>query len=862
MRLLQKIIKSDYLEELEGDIHEVFQDNLEEMSIRKARRKYIWECLKLIRPALLGGLTFFQKLNTYTMLKTNLKIALRIFKKNKTYTAINVLGLASALAIALLIIQYVRFEFSYEAYNPNACELIRLTTDYMDGDVVFEQDCETYPPLGPLIKDEFKEVKEFTRAYHIDELNLKARDRYFHESRMYAADASFFKLFHHPFIKGNQETAFKAPNETVLTRSQAMKFFGSEEVIGETIIATSDSTIFEVVGLINDPPANTHLKFSMLISYPSMKAFYGEKDDNWNGNNTFTYVQLYDQKKYPDFLLSLEQLNQRLRKEDLLPNERILAQPMKDIHLYSHKSFEAETNGNSSTVFFMLGVAILIILIALFNYINLSTSKSLDRANEVGIRKVNGSTRPQLIAQLYTESILMFFFAGVLAIAFVILSIDYFIHLAQLPKSWFFINEPSFWLLFIAILLISTLVSGSIPASVISSFRPAEVLKGKFTHSASGSRLRHALVILQFGITVFLLVQTLTASRQLDFMRNKDLGLDGENVIVLSAPHNWTFDKYKAFKGEILNNPLFEKVGLSEAAPGMPAHQMSTTTGVNPVDAVEKHNNNMYIYFTDHEFIDVMSFKLIAGENFINGNNDKNLIVNEEALRIWNIMDAKSAVGRKLNFWGEQRTIIGVIKDFHQFSPKDPLVPMLFVYEEGGGSLINIKANSNNASQQVAALETIFKSYFPDSPFNFFFLDQEFDKQYQQDVRFQQVFSLLSGLAIFIACLGLFGLASFTIAKRSKEIGVRKVLGASVSQIVTLVSSQFMQLVGVSILISLPVTYFIVDRWLQGFSYRVDLSVWTFFLPAALIMLVAFVSILGKTYRVSIANPIDSLRDE
>lgn len=862
LKVLQKVLKADYLEELEGDIYEVFQDNLEEMSLRKARWQYVWECFKLLKPNLLHGLTFFQKLNTYTMFKTNLKIALRIFKKNKTYTSINVLGLASALAIAMLIIQYVRFELSYEDYNPNAGELVRVTMDYLDGDVVFEQDCETYPPLGPLIKAEFSEVKEFARAYHIDQLTLKAGNNYFQESKMYGADASFFTLFNHPFIKGNQEAAFKAPNEMVLTHSQALKFFGTDDIIGETIIATTDSTVFEVVGVINDPPQNTHLKFSMLLSYPSLKAFYGEEEDNWGGNNTFTYLQLHNANQYPDFLANLEQLNQRLKEEDFLPNEKVLAQPMKDIHLYSHKSFEAETNGNASTVYFMLGVAILIILIALFNYINLSTSKSLDRANEVGIRKVNGSTRPQLVAQLYTESILMFLFSGVLAFMFILLSIDYFMSLAQLSKSWFFLGDLSFWLLFVGILAISILVSGSIPAFVISSFKPAEVLKGKFTHSASGNRLRQALVVLQFGITVFLLVQTLTASRQLDFMRNKDLGLDGENVIVLSAPDNWTYDKYKAFKGELLNNPLFKNAALSDAAPGMSAHQMSTSTGINPVDAVEDHNNNMYIYFVDHQFLNVMDFQLLAGENFIDGNNENSLIVNEEALRVWNIPDAQTAVGKKLGMWGDHKTIIGVIKDFHQFSPKDPLVPMIFVHEEGEGSLINVKATGNDPTQQVAALESIFKSYFPNNPFNFFYLDQEFDKQYQQDVRFQQVFSLLSLLAIFIACLGLFGLASFTISKRSKEIGVRKVLGASVPQIIVLVSRQFMWLVGVSILVALPITYLIVNQWLEGFSYRVGLSFWTFLLPAALIMIVAFTSILGKTYRVSIANPVDSLRDE
>ncbi|MEM6644593.1 MAG: ABC transporter permease, partial [Bacteroidota bacterium] len=802
--LLRKLLKSDFLEELEGDLYEVYQDSLEEVSAKRAHRRYIWDCLKLIRPTLLATPKFSHRLNSFIMLKINIKIALRIFNKNRTYTAINVLGLASALTISLLILQYVRFELSYEAYNPNAEKLIRITTDYMDGDVIFEQDCETYPPLGPLIKDEFSEVEEFARAYHIDQFTLKVGDQFFRESKMYGADASFFSMFNYPFLQGNQETAFQAPYELVLTQSQAVKLFGTEDVLNRTIEIPSDSATFKVVGIIKDSPENTHLKFSMLMSYPTLKTLYGETDDNWGGNNTFTYYQLSDRSQYPRFLANLEKLNERLTAEEFLPSENIIAQPMEDIHLYSHKSFEAETNGNANTVYFMLGVAILIILIALFNYINLSTSKALDRANEIGIRKVNGSSRLQLIGQLYTESVLVFLFAGILSVALIALFIDYFAELAQLSESWHFLGDLKFWGLFMGILTISVLISGGIPAKVISSFKPMEVLKGKFGHSASGNRLRQALVVVQFGITIFLLVQTLTVNQQLNFMRGKDLGLTGENVIVVNAPDDWTLDKFKAFKGELLQNPLFEKVALSEAAPGMPAHQMGTTTGINPADALEEHNNNMYLYFIDHDFVDVMDLQLVAGTDFIDGNNDNKVIVNQEALRIWNLPNTDAAVGKKLNVGKGQWSITGVIKDFHQFSPKDPLVPMIFIYDHGDASLINIKAVGDNPQQQVAALETAFSSYFPNTPFNFFFLDQEFDKQYQQDVRFQQVFGLLSVLAIFIACLGLFGLASFTITKRSKEIGVRKVLGASVQQIILLVSSQFMKLVGVAALIALP----------------------------------------------------------
>ncbi len=863
LKLLKRVIKSDYLEELEGDIHEVFLDDLESMSSARAGRKYIWECLRLLRQNLVGTPRILQKLNTYTMIKTNFKIAFRILRKGKTYTAINLLGLASSLAIALLIIQYVRFELSYESYNPNADELIRVTMDYLDGDVVFEQDCETYPPLGPKIKNEFPQVKAFTRAYHIDELTLKVGDSYFRESKMYGADPAFFELFHYPFLQGNQEEAFLAPWEVVLTQSQARKMFGTEDVVGKTMEITSDDFTLEVVGLIADPPANTHLKFNMLLSYETLKDVYEETDDNWDGNNTFTYLQLSDKTQYGSFLSRLDQLNQELREQDLLSSEKVLAQPMKDIHLYSNKSFEAEPNGNADTVYFMLGVSLLIILIALFNYINLATSQALDRAREVGIRKIHGSTRAQLISQFYMESILMFAASGALAIGLITLFLNYFRNLAQLPGDWNPLVENQYWLLFAVIILICTFVSGSIPAVVLSSFKPSDVLKGKYAHSIAGNRLRQALVVLQFGITVFLLVQTLTASQQLNYMRNKDLGLKGENVMVIYTPdQNWTAENYEAFKGEVLNQAPFVNVALSDAVPGMPAHVMGTSMGVNPVDAVEKHNNNMYIYQIDHEFLSVLGMELAAGENFVKGENAGKLIVNEEALRVWGIPEAELAIGKQVGFWGERRTIIGVMEDFHQFSPKDPLIPMIFAPTQDGAWLMSIQTSNGSPLAQAAQLEEVYKRHFPDNPFNFFWLDQEFDKQYQSDVQFQQVFAVLTVLAVMIACLGLFGLASFTITKRSKEIGIRKVLGASIQSVIFLVSSQFMKLVMVSLLLALPLTFWIVRQWLEDFTYQVVLSPWLFLAPALLIVAVAFLSIFSKTYRVSVTNPVKSLRDE
>ncbi len=796
------------------------------------------------------------------MLKSNLKIALRIFLKNKSYTLINIIGLASALTVFFLLIEYVRFEFSYEDNNSNSDELVRLTIDYLDGGAVFEQDCETYPPLGPMIKDQIVEAKEYIRVYRIDEFTIKANNKVLKEDLVYGVDPSFFQLFNYPFIQGNESSAFQSPNEAVLTVSEAIKVFGKEDVVGETILFTSYNTPFTVVGVINDPPFNTHLKFDMLISYKSLGGLVGERDDNWSGNNTFTYIQLNDKTDYKNFKSRLAAFNKELTDLGRLVSQRIISQPINDIHLRSNKSFEAEQNGDLRTVLFLLGVALLVLFIALFNYINLSTSKSLDRAREVGIRKVYGSNRLDIIYQFCAESLLMFAAAGITALIFLALFFSSFRTLAQLPETWSFLDNGSFWLLFILTLITASAISSSVPATILASFKPVVILKGKFTHSISGNRLRKFLTIVQFGITLFLLTQTLVSSLQLSFMRNKDLGLDADNILVIKTPDNFSVDSYKSFRGDVLNNPLFERVSFSKAVPGMSAHLLTTIKGVSPVLALEKHNNNMYIYSVDHEFIDLMGFNLLSGIGFFAGNNEKQVLVNEEAVRIWNIGAPELAIGRKLSIQGTHYNIMGVLEDFHQFSPKEDIVPMIFFHSKDGGKHISVKASNDQSDAQVKALKDIFNSHFPNSYFESFFLDQNFDLQFQKEEQFQSVFTLLSILAIIIASLGLYGMASFAITKRSKEIGIRKVLGSSEGGIIFLISNHFVKLMGLSILIGMPISYYLVEQWLNNYSYQAEIPVGLYFIPPVSVLFVAFLTIIGRAYKTSMISPSISLRNE
>ncbi len=803
------------------------------------------------------------------MIKNYIKIALRVFNKEKSFTFINVFGLAIGLAVTLLIIQYVRFELSYENTHKNPEKIVRLTMDYMDGGTVNAQDCETYPPIGPRIKNELAEVADFTRTYSLGEpdINFKIGDQPFLIDKVYAADASFFSIFNYPLIHGNKESIFKEPFQIILTESTAMRLFNRVDVVGETGILPQrkKDIVFKVVGIMPDSPPNTHLIINMLVSYPTMVSEWGESDDNWSGNNTYTYVRIADQANYEQFTTSLAKFSDRLIAEKKIEEERVIGQKITDIHLHSHKTFEPENNNEALTVYFLLGVAFLVILSAFVNYVNLSTSKALDRAKEVGIRKVVGSTKGQLRAQFLTESALVNIFAGALALVFITIVKDKFIELAGLPISFPIFENPEFWLTFLGFILLGIICSGAYPALLLSSFKPISVLKGSFSHSTRGVFLRKSLVVFQFAITVILLIQTFTVFEQLNFMRDTDLGVNVKQTVVVKAPAaSENQANYSAFKQSLLQLSDVQTVALSNTVPGQPTSQFGTTTGINLPDAVTKHNYNFYLGGIDNDFIPTMDLDLLAGNNFNAQVNEtlKEIIVNEKAIELWGIPTPEAAVGRTLNYWGNTWTIKGVIKNYYQVSPKSDHIPIIHYQSNRFDDFASIKFTNDNPREQIAAIESIFKTNYPNSSFSYFFLDSEYDKQFKADERFRDVFSILTMVSIIIACLGLFGLASFTVAKRTKEIGVRKVIGASTSSILFLLTKDFLKTVGIAMLIGFPVTYYLVTHWLGNFATRIELGGHLFILPAILVLLLVVLSLSFKTIQTAMANPVDSLKEE
>ena len=799
------------------------------------------------------------------MIRTNLKIAYRILTKNPIFSGINILGLAAGLAISLLIICYAQFEFSYEGEIPLADRMVRITMDYLNGDVVIDQDAETYAPLGPRIKASCSEVEDFTRVESVGSTVIQVGEVYHNLSRLFAVDPSFFTLFGNPPRRMTTEKPFAAPYQMVITEDLAIRYFGHPQAVGQLVKVAGVKEPFQVIGIINKPAPNTHLKYEALISFSTLVAEEEEdKEANWNTNNMYTYLLLQNEHQLSKLQEHLRALSKELEDAQTLKGEQVIAQPVKDIHLHSHKSYEPEANGYASSIYILLGVAFLVVFIAIVNYINLATAKSLDRAKEVGIRKVIGSSLVQLRWQFVAEAFLINIAAVFCAVLLMVGFIGAFKKIAGLPLSFSFVDDYYFWMIVASLTLLSTFLSAIFPALILSSFKPISVLKGRFSHSNFGINLRKALVIFQFAITTFLLIQTFAVREQIAFLKALDLGVDIEHTLVVQAPETKEYqNNFKRYQDQLLHQPDVRSMAFSSCVPGLPTSQLSSTTGINLDGAIEEHNFNFYIYFVDHNFVPTLDIKLLAGDNFLEESDNKGqILVNEESIRLWEIPSAQEAIGKKVDFWGEVRTIKGVVKNFHQLSAKSEHIPLIFNYSDRYHEMASIKLGPGDVSEQLAMVRSTFKEVFPHSPFTFYFLDEEFNKQYEADQRFQAVFRLLSGFAILIACLGLFGLISFTISRRGKEIGIRKVLGASISQIVTLLSKDLIRLVLISIFLAIPITYFLVEKWLLQYAYRIELNLWIFILPAVLVIGISMLTLFGKTYQFSLHHPATSMRDE
>ena len=796
------------------------------------------------------------------MLNNYIKIAIRNLLKNKGFSFINIFGLAIGIACTLLISSYVRFEYSYEDVHVNSENIYRLSLELYQRGELIDTDVETYQLIGRELKDQMPEVIDYVRLMPIDKSAISANGKSNYETGVYLADPSVFSIFSYRILHGSPADVFNEPLKAAISEKLAIKYFGRSDVVGETIQVNGPNNPLEIVGVIADSPQNTHLKLELLISHPTIHIYWNKYSDYlWNICSEYTYLKMDERASLIDFNKKLKRYS--LDKEEI-ENELIVAEPIRDIHLHSNKGYEPEVNGSAQTVSFMIIIAVFIITIAWVNYINLSTARALNRAKEVGIRKVIGSSKSKLVLQFLMESFLINLLAGLIGLTMVQLFLPTFSILTGQELSLNVFNDVFIGWLLIFLVAIGTILSGVYPAFILSSFQPVKVLKGKFANSSSGYMMRKGLVIFQFLSTVVLIAVSLAVYFQIDYLKNQELGIDIDNSIVLTSSNLIDSDststiKLNALANELMSYDIVSSIAQADAMPGADLNELSSNSGVVRVNAPKSESGyNYYITEIDENFIKTMSVELLAGRNFVSNEKRSRVLINEKAVQKLGFESTEKAIGKYLNGGIE---IIGVVKNYYQRSPKESFIPMIFEYTNSGDFLI-VRLNNRDTHAAIESIKEAWSKTYSDAVFEYYFLDDRYNHQYKNEQILSSAILLFTFLSILIAILGLFGLSTFTILQRNKELGVRKVLGASVYSLMVLLSKDFLKLVFFAGLLALPVAYYCISTWLTNFSNRIQLDWWIFVIPIIVIMCVALITILGQVVRSAVVSPVERLRGE
>ena len=809
------------------------------------------------------------------MFKNFLIIAYRNLRKNGSFSLINIIGLTAGLLSYLLIQEYIAFERSYDTFHHNSDRIYRLAMNfYLEGELE-GQDAMTYAPVGPALVEEFPEVENFVRITpQYDRTVLQYEDQKFEIDRVFFADSSLFQLFDYSLLDGDPQTALTGPSSVVLTLSTAEKYFGPkagwiESPVGKSIRFNRDH-LLQITGILADVPANSHIKFNALLSFTSFSQFSSDPSGNWGWNDFYTYVLLEKDADIDALSSALPAFLKRHKKGEI--NDELIVQPLTSIHLHSNLGYEAEMNGDAKAVYFLSLVGILILLLAWINYVNLSTARARDRAGEVGIRKVVGANRRTLLAQFLVEAGLINTLAIILALLLGIFCQPLLDTLTGTGTGNYFWGQPAFWLTLPLLLLFGILLSGFYPAFVLSAMTAGKALEAERNKRARGQWLRKGLVTFQYAISVALIAGALIIFQQLRFMQQKDLGFSLQQMLVLNAPsviNNDTVftEQMKAFRGQLAGIPGVQGMTASSAIPGKFHLDLDMNGGIYLVGQSSESAKSFTAFRIDEYFTEAYGLRPIAGAVFSPEKQSDNggALLNRSAARLLGFDEPTEIVGKKLQYWKQQIPIVGVIEDYHHKSLRNRMEPMIIHNNESSLLYFSILTENEDLpglNRTIAQVEKAWKQIYPDNPFNYFFLDQQFNDQYQADRIFGRIVGLFSLLAILIASLGLFGLASYAVRVRTKEIGIRKVLGAPVGHILLLLNRNFLQLLGIAFLVSVPFTYYLFSRWLENFAYQTPLYWWFFVLPCVLVLLVALVAISGQSYRIASGDPVDALRYE
>lgn len=800
------------------------------------------------------------------MLSNYLKIAWRNLKRQKLFSFLNLLGLAIGMAACLLILEYVQYERGFDSFHEKADQVYRVKLDrYNHGELSTEW-AGGCAAVGFEARLNLPEVEAFATFYKSSSL-LSTNDKQFRYEALYYVTDEVFKVFSYELIAGNPETALKKPFTVVLTEKTARDFFGEEDPMGKTILMRNEIP-FKVTGVMKKPSAQSHLKIDALLSFETYSSWNEGVKTAWQWDGFLTYLLLNEGTDTQQFKAKLNQLVQDQQAEELSSFDadmKFHLQPLKAIHLTSDYMAEAEANGDEEAVNMLSIIALFILLLAWINYINLSTARSIRRAKEVGLRKTTGASNSQLVSQFLLESLLLNLIAGIIALTLYQVFRPSLIEISGTPQAFSFWNHPYNWLIFMGILLAGSFLAGLYPAFVLSSFQPANALKGNSGRGAKGINLRKGLVIFQFAISTLLVAGTLAVYQQLQFMQSQDLGVNLEQTLVVRGPAavDSTYrPRQDAFHEALLRNPKISTIAASTTVPGDP--EFSNAGGVRNWGAPESEGNTVAFMWIDHGFMDLFEIAIIEGRNFEKDHfvDTNRVMLNVSATRLFGFEEPADAIGKELYFWGDRVQIVGVVKDYHQKSLKVAGRPTIFRYWPYLTSFHSMRVNTNELSETLAFVEKTFREQFPKNPYEYFFADEYFDRQYSSDQKFSKVFTAFAILAILIACLGLFGLASYALSLRSKEMGIRKVLGASISQLTLLISKDFVLLVIIANILALPLAAWGISEWLTSFPYKMDLQWPLFVIPFILILLIALLTISSQTLKAANTNPVEALRSE
>ncbi|MCW3118443.1 MAG: transporter permease [Chitinophagaceae bacterium] len=794
------------------------------------------------------------------MIRNYIKTAFRSLLRHKAFSFINIAGLAVGISACFLIFLYVSFETSYDDFHAKGDRIYRVVTDTKTPSETISQGATT-TPIAINTKKDFPEVEDAVRLGR-DGFLVRRGDVKFQEERSVLADSTLFNVFDFPLISGDKNTALREPMSVVLSQTAAKKYFGNSNPMGQQIQLTGAAINAKITAVMKDIPKNSQIVADMFVSMSSTKQIYGQptQDSEWTNHNYYTYLLLKPhadfkalQAKFPAFM----EFHHGKEAKELQMQDFLSLEPLRDVYLKSKR--EGFVTGNINNVYIFSIVAVFILLIACINFINLTTARSAERAKEVGIRKVVGAARFQLARQFISESVIICLIAFIVSLIVCAMVLPLFNQLAGKEISGSIFNSPLDILNLFLLCVGIGVLAGFYPSIILSSFKPVSVLKGRFSTGTGGLMLRKSLVVFQFTISIVLIAATIIVYRQLNYMRSQDLGFSKEQTIVI----NTNYDKNKdAFKQSLSSVPGVLSTSYSSHVPGGGSNgaysQVENKTG-------DMQKTNLDLYFVDFDYINQYNLKLIAGRAFSKEfptDSTQAMVINESAARMLGYGSPQEAVGRKFDQWGRQGKIIGVLKDFHYKSLQQNITPLVMRIEPWGFGVISIKVAGNNLPATIKAIGNKWTQSIPNRPFEYYFLDEFFDRQYRAENNFGNLFLNFAVLAIFISCLGLLGLSSYSTLQRTKEIGIRKVLGASVSGIVNLLSVDFIKLVLIALIIAAPVAWFGMNKWLQDFAYRTNITWWVFALTGGVSVLIAFATISFQAIKAALANPVKSLRTE